>query len=178
MIISKNISKYFWRCINCCRCWHDWLYRLKHLRQSETTWGCNWSNLQKTHGPETWNSIQGSRGCLCTAWIQEMLQHLKSIVTLLTPCTVCTVQRFQQICALPINARDNNSPACLALDFHNNQPKINWAKFFSCKTRYVAENSSNFQFLVYCWKCNGKSQPEISHGRLRARRERKLGILI
>ena len=38
----------------------------------------------------------------------------------------------------------------------------------TCKTRYVEENSSDFQFLVYCWKCNRKSQPQISHGRLRA----------
>ena len=124
---------------------------LKHLRQSETICEAAIEAISQKHSDQiTSSSIPGFRFYLCTAWIQEMLQHLKSIVTLLSPCTVCTVQRFQQICALPINAKDNDSPACLALNFHYNQPKINWAKFFSCKTRYVAENLSNFQFLVYC----------------------------
>ena len=61
--------------------------------------------------------------------------------------------------------------------------KRNWAKFFlpddkTCKTRYVAESSSDFQFLVYCWNSNGKSQPEISLGRLSTSRERKLSLAL
>ena len=130
-------------------------------------WGCNWSNLKK---PEFHPRIP--RLSVHRMEPRDAGGAFKKYRHIISP--VHCVQRFQQICALPINASENTSPACHALDFHNNQPKRNWAKFFSCKTRYVAENSSNFQFLVYCWKCNGKSQPEISHGRLRARREGKL----
>ena len=83
---------------------------------------------------------------------------------------------------LPANMCPSNKRTCTPFSQESGE-KRNWAKFFlpddkTCKTRYVAESSSDFQFLVYCWNSNGKSQPEISLGRLSTSRERKLSLAL
>ena len=64
------------------------------------------------------NPVSGSSPANCRPAF--LLDVTKSIITSLTPWHV---QRFQQICALPINARENTYLASHALDFRNNQPK-------------------------------------------------------
>ena len=89
---------------------------------------------------------------------------------------------FTRCAALPANMCPSNKRTCTPFSQESGE-KRNWAKFFfpddkMCKTRYVAESSSDFQFLVYCWNSNGKSQPEISLGRLSTSRERKLSLAL